>query len=159
MRSLLHGSACGWPSVLCALLLCFSTAAAPAAFDPVGPPGALRCSLDELLQAIRLVETGGCEDGGRNAIGDGGRAIGPYQIHRPYWQDSRRAGRYQDCRDPEYSRRVVLAYWARWCPAALERTDAEVLARVHNGGPRGVEKASTRLFWTKVRAALETRKG
>jgi hypothetical protein len=116
--------------------------------------GAPRYSLDEILDAVQAVESGGCANGGRDATGDGGRAIGPYQIHRAYFRDSRVAGHYEDCRDPEFSRRVVIAYWKRWCPDALARCDAEVLARVHNGGPRGDRKRATLKYWSRVQAWL-----
>jgi hypothetical protein len=112
-------------------------------------------SLDAILAAIRSTETGGQQDEGSGAIGDGGRAIGPYQIHRAYFIDAGVEGRYEDCRDGEFSRRVVIAYWRRWCPDALERCDAEVLARVHNGGPRGASKCQTLRYWRKVERRLE----
>jgi len=111
-------------------------------------------SLDEILDAIRSVETGGLPYGGSQAVGDGGRALGPFQIHREHWMDSGMAGRYEDCRDPLYARREVLAYWQRWCPRALAERNAEVLARVHNGGPRGDGKASTQGYWSKTSARL-----
>jgi hypothetical protein len=117
-----------------------------------------RWSLDEILVALRQVETGGVENGGRCAVGDGGRAIGPLQIHRPYWQDSGIPGRFEDCREPAYARKVVLAYWRRYCPEALEALDAETLARVHNGGPKGHRKESTVRFWRKVERELERAK-
>jgi hypothetical protein len=113
-----------------------------------------RYSLDEILEAIRTIESGGHKDGGRHAIGDGGRAIGPFQIHRVHWLDTGVPGRFEDCRDPKYARTVVIAYWKRWCPEALERCDAEVLARTHNGGPQGAKKASTIAYWAKVERAL-----
>jgi len=112
-------------------------------------------TLDEILDAIRAVESGNHPDGGRNATGDGGRAIGPYQVHRAHWIDSRLPGRFEDCRDPAYARREVVAYWKRWCPEALERCDAEVLARIHNGGPDGARERATLPCWRKVRAELE----
>lgn len=112
-------------------------------------------TLDEILDALRVVETGGEPDGGRDARGDGGRALGPYQIHRAHWVDAGLPGRYEDCRDPLYARREVIAYFERWCPTALVRCDAEVLARVHNGGPNGRSKASTLPYWRKMKAKLE----
>jgi hypothetical protein len=111
-------------------------------------------TLDEVLAALREVESGGTADGGRSARGDRGSALGPYQIHQPYWQDARVPGRYEDCADAAYSRRVVLAYWSRWCPRALANVDAEVLARVHNGGPQGHTKLGTRPYWARVERAL-----
>jgi hypothetical protein len=113
-----------------------------------------RYSLDEIIEAIRVTESGGHKDGGRHATGDGGRAIGPFQIHRAHWLDAGLAGEFQDCRDPGYARQVVVSYWKRWCPAALERCDAEVLARTHNGGPTGAKKEGTLVYWGKVEKAL-----
>jgi len=119
-------------------------------------------TLDELLDALRKVESGGLKDGGRKATGDGGKAIGPFQIHKPYWEDSKVPGKHDDCRDPEYARKVVQAYWKRYAPKALEAVDVESLARVHNGGPDGAKQECTLVFWRKVerelKAAREKRK-
>lgn len=112
-------------------------------------------TLDQVLDAIEAVETSGRR--GSRAIGDGGRSIGPFQIQREYWIDSGVPGRFEDCFDTEYARRVVKAYWLRWCPKALESVDCETLARIHNGGPKGMEKASTLRFWKKVSAKLQSR--
>lgn len=117
-------------------------------------PAARAPNLDQILAAIRHVESGGTPHGGTRAIGDGGRALGPFQIHRSYWLDARIPGRFEDCFDPAYARRVVLAYWRRHCPAALEALDAEVLARVHNGGPAGTRKSGTAVYWRRVERAL-----
>jgi hypothetical protein len=112
-------------------------------------------TLDDILHALRVVETGGEPRGGRDAVGDGGAAIGPYQIHREYWRDANVPGSFSQCRDARYARRVVIAYWKRYCPDALEELDAEVLARTHNGGPAGARKAATLRFWRKVQRELE----
>lgn len=117
---------------------------------------ASRSSLDEILDALRSTESGDQPNGGRDAKGDGGHALGPYQIHRPYFVDAGVPGSYEDCRDPDYSRRVVIAYWKRWCPDALEHRNAEVLARIHNGGPQGACKASTLAYWRRVERTLFT---
>jgi len=116
--------------------------------------GTARWSLDEIFTALRVVETGGIKNEGRRAVGDGGKAIGPLQIHRDYWEDSKVPGRFEDCRELPYARRVVLAYWRRYCPKALDTLDAEVLSRVHNGGPKGAQKESTKVFWRKVEREL-----
>ncbi|MBK7877724.1 MAG: hypothetical protein IPJ77_18725 [Planctomycetes bacterium] len=112
-------------------------------------------SLEEILEALRRVETGGEKDGGRHSTGDSGGAIGPFQIHRAYWIDTRLPGRWEDCRDPRYARAVVLAYWRRYCSKALEARDAETLVRIHNGGPDGAREAETLRFWRKVEHALQ----
>jgi hypothetical protein len=141
-------------------LIALAFADVPARGDPVAP--AVRppetsapWTLDELLDAIRSVESGGLKDGGRKATGDGGKAIGPFQIHQPYWEDSKVPGKHDDCRDPEYARKVVLAYWKRYASKALESVDAQALARVHNGGPDGAKQDCTLAFWAKVERALK----
>ena len=47
----------------------------------------------DTLQAIRQVETGGQPNEGRGAVGDGGRALGPLQIHRVYHVDPANGGK------------------------------------------------------------------
>lgn len=100
--------------------------------------------------AMAAVESGH----NRLAVGDRGRAIGLYQIHREYWQDSGVPGKWEYCRDPGYSRRVILAYWGRYCPDALKRGDLEILCRVHNGGPQGHKKRNTVMYWEKIQSVF-----
>lgn len=90
-------------------------------------------------------------------MGDGGKAIGAYQIHRAYWQDAvahdkSLGGRYEDCFDPHYARRVVIAYLSRYAPKGAT---AEQLSRIHNGGPKGHRKSATVKYWHKVKKELE----
>jgi len=118
----------------------------PAGFDPT-----------PILDAIEKVETGGQRDPA-NAIGDGGKALGPMQIHRVYWLDAvdhdpslvANGETYDSVRDRAYARRVVMAYWSRYAKS----WDSETLARIHNGGPKGHRKAATLGYWAKVRAKL-----
>jgi len=123
---------------------------------PVSPETAPQAAREGALRAIRIVESGGVPD---PPDGDGGRAIGPFQIHRAYWQDAAGAdpslgGSYEDCRDPGYARRVVEAYMLRWAPNAWTRGDAETIARTHNGGPQGPRRESTLPYWRRVQAVL-----
>jgi hypothetical protein len=111
-------------------------------------------TLNQILVALRFVETGGTQDEGRHAVGDGGAAIGPFQIHRAYWKDAGVPGAFDDCRDLDYARAVVVSYWRRYCPRALQALDAEVLARIHNGGPTGCQKTATLKFWRRVEREL-----
>ncbi len=109
-----------------------------------------------ILYALRMVESGGRDD---VPDGDGGRAIGPYQIHEVYWRDALAhapglGGGYQDCRDRAYAERVLAAYMERHAPAAWQRGEAQTIARVHNGGPLGPQKAATRGYWLRVRSYL-----
>jgi len=100
-------------------------------------------------KALHQVETGSKF----GAIkGDGGAALGPLQIHRRYHQDSRVPGPYQQVANWDYARRVATAYFKRYAAQAWERGDMETLARIHNGGPKGHQKASTLAYSRKVLA-------
>jgi hypothetical protein len=103
------------------------------------------------FHALHQVETSGRHG---PILGDGGRALGPLQIHRAYWVDSRVPGRYEDCADLNYSIRVVSAYLKRYARAAWDSNSVDVLARVHNGGPQGHRKKATLRYAAKVKAAL-----
>ena len=108
----------------------------------VPPPAGL--DTRPMLDAIRTVETGGPADPA-NAVGDGGKALGPYQIHYGYWLDATerdpalRSLGYQSVRDQATAERVVLAYLTRYAPL----WDLRTCARIHNGGPKGHRKPST----------------
>jgi hypothetical protein len=114
------------------------------------PATAKGADLRPLFDAIRQVESGG----NPNAVGDGGRSIGPYQIQRAYWRDSGVPGRYESVQNPRYAERVMVGYWKRHAPRELARGDYEALARSHNGGPRGPHIAATRKYWAKVKRAM-----
>ena len=107
--------------------------------------------LDRLLDAIAKVESRNDPD----AVGDGGRAIGVYQIHRLYWKDGIRIldveWPYKEARDPRKARRVVTAY-LRHYGKGKSLLD---MARIHNGGPRGYRKKATLKYARKVQAAME----
>jgi hypothetical protein len=109
-----------------------------------------------ILDAIRTVETGGERDPD-SAIGDGGRALGAYQIHRAYWLDATasdpalRALGYESVTDRAIAERVVLAYLTRYAP----RWDLDTVSRIHNGGPKGHLRASTKDYATKVAKAAK----
>lgn len=112
----------------------------------------LASDINRVLDAVRRVESGNRT--GR-IIGDNGASIGPYQIQRAFWKDSRVPGRYEDCHDEKYARRVVLAYWKRYEPEAVKKGDAETLARLHNAGPGWRSKrAATNGYWRKVKGEM-----
>lgn len=99
------------------------------------------------FRALHVVETSGRTG---PIIGDGGRALGPLQIHRAYHADARIGGDYSRCADLDYSRRVVTAYLQRYAPQAWASGDVVTLARIHNGGPRGDKKSATLGYAAKV---------
>jgi hypothetical protein len=106
---------------------------------------------ESFWRALHLVETGGR----RGAIlGDGGKALGPLQIHRGYHADARIGGDYSRCADLDYSKRVVSAYLQRYAPKAWAAGDVTALARIHNGGPRGDRKQATIPYAAKVVRAM-----
>jgi len=115
-----------------------------------------------VLDAIRQVESSGMDD---PPDGDGGAAIGPFQIHRGYWQDAvlqdpslgpDQGYRYEDCHDRFYAQLIVKAYMQRWVPKAWAQAHAEVIARTHNGGPDGAREQATQKYWLKVERELRT---
>jgi hypothetical protein len=119
----------------------------PSGFDP-----------RPILDAIRSVETGSRKDA-NTAVGDGGRALGAYQIHLSYWQDAvehdpsltANGETYQSVTNPKYAERVILAYWNRY---ATKWTHEE-LSRIHNGGPVGHKRKATKAYWQKVKERLD----
>jgi hypothetical protein len=109
-----------------------------------------------LLDALRAVETGGQRDPD-NAIGDDGRALGAYQIHRVYWLDACEYDRtlrdrgYEAVTDRAYAERVVIAYLSRYA----RDWSINTISRIHNGGPKGVGKRATDGYAVKARRAFD----
>ncbi len=118
---------------------------------------------DELFNALKQVESGGKE----NAVGDGEKAIGPYQIHRSYYDDAVRANpslkdngkTYEDCKgvgSTAYSEDVISSYMGKYATEGRlgrEPTDEDI-ARIHNGGPNGYKNSATETYWQKVKKHL-----
>ena len=107
----------------------------------------------ELAKAIHQVESSGRT--GRNIVGDNGKAIGPLQIHFENWKDATDfdksiGGKYLDCHDLNYSYKIFDAYLRRYGKGK----SAKDRARIWNGGPRGYEKNSTKIYWSKVKENL-----
>jgi hypothetical protein len=114
-----------------------------------------RESLRPFLDAVAIVESNGNDA----AVGDGGKAIGRYQIWEVYWRDAvafspSLKGNYQDVTDKTYAERVMVAYLLRYAKGAVESHDYEKLARIHNGGPKGYQKNATLKYWNRVRENL-----
>ena len=102
---------------------------------------------ESFWRALHLVETSGRH--GR-ILGDNGRSLGPLQISRAYFTDSRVGGTYEQVVDLGFARRVVSAYLQRYAPQAWAAGDVVTLARIHNGGPAGNRKAATINYGAKV---------
>ncbi len=114
--------------------------------DDKAPAG----EFERLLDAIAKIES----NNRSNAVGDKGRAIGAYQIHRAYWKDGTRILKvkwdYKEAFHPGKARRVVKAYLRHY-----GRGKSLVqMARIHNGGPRGYRKKATLGYARKIRNIL-----
>ena len=114
----------------------------------------------ELINAIIQVESNGND----KAIGDGGKAIGCLQVWKIYWLDaterSNIGGKYSDCFTRNYSIKVIDSYMKRYAREAWTnpaKFDAEKVARIHNGGPKGYKKTATEKYWKKVKILLDAR--
>jgi hypothetical protein len=105
----------------------------------------------DIIAAIRSVETSDAAD---PPNGDGGKALGPLQIHEAFWVDSGISGSWQNCHDFEYSKRVVVAYWQRYEPAAYSNDDNRTLALCFHYGPHWRSRNDPDGYWTKVKAKL-----
>lgn len=108
------------------------------------------------FRALHQVESSGRT--GR-VIGDGGKANGAFQIHREYFNDAAEFDKslgsdYSKVNDVEFAKRVITAYLKRYVPKAVETNDYAVLARVHNGGPKGYKNPNTLKYWEKVQKYL-----
>jgi len=105
--------------------------------------------LRPLLNSISKVESNHDDD----AVGAHGE-LGRYQITRAYWHDAtennKKGKEWNDVKDPEYAEKVMIKYWERYCEHSLKNYDYEILARIHNGGPRGHTKEATLEYWRKV---------
>lgn len=111
----------------------------------VPPPAGT--DVDGILRAIAKVESNHKD----SAVGDNGKAIGRYQIHKVYWQDAVEydpsiGGSYKDCTDPVYARKIVIAYLSRYAP----NWNIETVAGIHNGGPKGYLRTATKNYRRKV---------
>lgn len=116
---------------------------------------------DELIDALIQVESGGDD----NAIGDLNlehKAYGCLQIRKPYVDDvNERFGTNYKAEDCLGNRNLSIWIFQRYMEryATAKRlghvpTDEDV-ARIHNGGPNGYKKDSTKKYWEKVKVQLE----
>ena len=86
-----------------------------------------------------------------------------YQIRAMYVEDVNRiAGTTyttEDLNDKTKSEEMMLAYWTyygnRYRRITGLQPTAEVLARIHNGGPNGWRMHATEKYWDKVRSKME----
>ena len=108
-------------------------------------------TISNLISALIIVESSGND----LAIGDGGKAIGPLQIHRGVVIDVNRITgsnyRHSEMTNRAQARAVCEAYLRHYGKGA----STEQLARRWNGGPRGDTRPSTEAYWAKVKKHLK----
>jgi hypothetical protein len=107
-----------------------------------------RNDIERLLDVIARIESH-CDP---NAVGDGGRALGAYQIHRVYWEDGTKLlgvdWPHRDATDLKKARRVVKAYLLHYG----EGKSLIDMARIHNGGPHGYKRKTTLPYARRILA-------
>lgn len=103
-------------------------------------------------KALHQVETAGR----LGAIeGDRGRSLGPLQISRAYFTDSKIAGNYEQVIELDAAINVASAYMRRYEPEAWRQGNVEILARLHNAGPSWRRKlAATDAYAAKVQREM-----
>lgn len=109
------------------------------------------------LSAIAQVESNGRTD--LKVLDTNGRySYGCLQIQNPYLVDSGADYTLENLYDQTVSFEVAKRYLTRYGRSYEKRTGKtatyEVLARIHNGGPRGAERKATEGYWAKVKAKL-----
>ena len=114
-------------------------------------------TLKTLLIAIIIVESGGNKD----AIGDNGKSYGCLQMTKAYVEDAAKyAGEdwvHEDAFDMTKAFQIFNAYIEKY--ATEERIGRPItpedIARIHNGGPNGWRKLSTKKYWKRVQEVIK----
>jgi len=107
--------------------------------------------------ALIQVESGNRDD----IIGDNGKAYGCLQIHAGYVQDVAHHSGIPYAHEDAFNRdlaidifKIYMGIYANKYRLQREPT-FEDIARIHNGGPDGWQKDSTKLYWEKVKKYLD----
>jgi hypothetical protein len=112
----------------------------------------------KFLNAIHKVESSGQITGTEPIIGDKGKARGPLQIHREYWEDIKNlvGGKYEDVDNLDYASNVVAKYMLKYAKNAIKNGQFDIAAKRHNGGPNGDKKSATHEYARKVMSKMPT---
>ena len=112
-----------------------------------------------LLPLLAQVESGSNPD----AIGDNGKAVGIYQLHKCVVDDVNEIYsmefKYSDRFKPQLAKviaQLYLRYWGiQYEKKTGKKVTLEVLARCFNGGPKGYKKESTVKYWNKIKKVMK----
>ena len=113
-------------------------------------------SLMQIIAAIILIESGG----DNYAVGDSGKSYGCLQLTEAYVADAAEFANvdwvHKDAFDRNKSIDIFLAYMSRYAtPKRLGRpVTSQDIVRIHNGGPNGYKKQSTKKYWLKIKPLL-----
>mgnify|MGYP001580513994 FL=1 len=108
---------------------------------------------DNFFKALGQVESGQ----NPKAIGDNGRSIGIFQIQKARWLDAINfdktiGGKYENCFEIEYSKKIVKAYLSKYCSNGT----FEDWARLWNSGPNWKNKKHlTQKYWNRIKKKLD----
>lgn len=110
---------------------------------------------NNFFRAMHMVETGGRYG---KIVGKQGE-LGPFQISHAYWLDAVSfdktiGGKFENCLDYDYSKRVVFAYLNKNAKNFILAKNIQALARIHNGGKLGYRNRSTKPYWYKFKGYL-----
>lgn len=110
---------------------------------------------DDLIAAIIHVESSGDD----NAVGDGGKAVGAFQIWPVMLKDCNRIvgeerWTNEDRTDRAKSRAMFLAYSRHYAKHHADWSN-EGIARRWNSGPKGHTKQVSEKYWAKVKKQME----
>ena len=108
-----------------------------------------------LLDAIRQVES----SGNRHAVGDGGKAVGAYQLHKVYVDDvnrilGKKTYTYDDRTNEAKSREMTRIYLTHYAKL-YKLKDPIQISRLHNGGSTGHKKQATLKYAQKIRKVMK----
>lgn len=114
------------------------------------------------IKAVHMVESSGrtgAIQGDYDAKTKQYKALGPLQVQYGAWLDATRydrtiGGRYSDCVNLEYSKKIFRAYLKLYANQAYKHKDWRMCARIWNGGPQGHTKIKTNQYWRKVQLVL-----
>ena len=106
-----------------------------------------------LLMVLIAVESNGNDF----AKGDNGDAIGCLQIHKEVITDVNRiygtTYRWpESCYIRETSKEICRMYLKHYAP---QKSGAQILSRIWNGGPRGHKKQATLKYWERVKKEIK----
>jgi len=111
----------------------------------------------EFIMCLALIESA-CNP---LAVGDNGDSLGMLQMQEAYVQDAAEYANtdwtHKDALDEVTAIKIFRAYMGRYAtPERLGRpVTYQDIARIHNGGPNGYKKPSTKVYWNKVIKAHE----